>query len=703
MLGLVSSLNDVFFLDETTGWAVGEQSTILHTGDAGATWQRQVSPVSTGLRRVVFVDAQNGWIIGTQDWFWDEKDTLLRTTDGGQTWEESPLPLDELSYSADMAWVDATTGWLTTSGRVFHTTDGGETWEEQALPSEFLLYSITCVDDQHAWIAAGNAILRTTDGGQTWAAHEVDYTTSTANVKELAFVDTHAGWGVSRCDVLHTGDGGQTWELQLDASCFDITDVAFVDAQTGWVAGRYRAWHTMDGGDTWVETGTVSPSMRRTFHFVDTRHGWSASRLSWKKDGQRSTIAYTEDGGATWQIQDTHIEMPPLAYTTAARLTPYLTQHDPPLEILLLRLVPTPCGYEEYDWMLSSLRNLGWLGDDQWGDPLLPSDAGYQDLASKFQRIDADVDNDGVDEIVLYGGGAACDLLAGVMDWDGTQWQAAWYQHTGTRYNGNIRVYLEDLNGDGQPELFVETLNHPVSGTGFLSIGWDLTIVECEHLHCAPVWSETVGSIARAWNSELNNWYTWSGSDYRFVAQGEGVWPGIEVQEYGVRFDRTPTGEPPTSTLEMRVLTATQTTFHWDGGQYTPTVESILEPGYTLDVRPVTETVDLDGDGTVGRFVQRWVPNADGLWQRLAIYTRDAQGKWQSTRVFTAGFTGIPSTGISLEDVDGDDAVEIVQCTVSFHLQLELWVDEWPSTQPHCIVYHWDPVTRTFTPQMDEE
>jgi hypothetical protein len=118
----------------------------------------------------------------------------------------------------------------------------------------------------------------------------------------------------------------------------------------------------------------------------------------------------------------------------------------------------------------------------------------------------------------------------------------------------------------------------------------------------------------------------------------------------------------------------------------------------------VTETVDLNGDGRLEQATYHWVSDYDGLWQTLSLYERDNQGAWQPTQVFTAATTGAPSAGLSLQDVDDDGRIEVVECATSFLLTYDLAeMEEWPSMQPDCTVYDWDYVTSTYKPRLDGE
>ncbi len=47
-------LNDIFFVDDKTGWAVGDNGAIVATVDGGETWTPQLSKTFEKLRSVFF-------------------------------------------------------------------------------------------------------------------------------------------------------------------------------------------------------------------------------------------------------------------------------------------------------------------------------------------------------------------------------------------------------------------------------------------------------------------------------------------------------------------------------------------------------------------------------------------------------------------------------------------------------------------------
>ena len=82
-----STLTAVCFVDEKTGWAVGQWGVVLRTNDAGETWTVQRSDTATDrpLFSVHFKDKERGWAVG----LWS---LVLETKDGGKTWITVQLP-----------------------------------------------------------------------------------------------------------------------------------------------------------------------------------------------------------------------------------------------------------------------------------------------------------------------------------------------------------------------------------------------------------------------------------------------------------------------------------------------------------------------------------------------------------------------------------------------------------------------------------
>jgi len=92
-----TTLTAVSFYNDTLGWAVGHDATILHTKDSGASWQVQFSQpkLEKPLLDILFKNANEGIAIGAYG-------LVLRTLDGGKSWNkefhDEFLSLDDKDY-----------------------------------------------------------------------------------------------------------------------------------------------------------------------------------------------------------------------------------------------------------------------------------------------------------------------------------------------------------------------------------------------------------------------------------------------------------------------------------------------------------------------------------------------------------------------------------------------------------------------------
>src|SRR3989338_3642154 len=80
--GIRDDLNDVFFLDGSNGWVVGNSGRILKTVDGGTTWTQQNSGVNVNLNKIYFLNDTYGWVVGDPS----NTITILYTNDGGDNW-----------------------------------------------------------------------------------------------------------------------------------------------------------------------------------------------------------------------------------------------------------------------------------------------------------------------------------------------------------------------------------------------------------------------------------------------------------------------------------------------------------------------------------------------------------------------------------------------------------------------------------------
>lgn len=233
-LGAGVVYNDVVFVDAENGWAVGSGGRIVHTFDGGATWYKQRSGTTADLSQVRFVDPRHGWAIGVvpdpNGSSTPSGSRVLRTTDGGDTWDEVPgIPPSWIPRS--VAFTSATDGWM----------DGADDSSYQ------------------------NAMYRSSDGGQTWSVYTFPNDEMPTALGQIVFKDAQTGWCVNgsaaNTGVDCTTDGGQSWTSRLTGCPYPISALAFDGDQTLITGGFGGVFcRSTDGG----RRGHRAPTRRLT-------------------------------------------------------------------------------------------------------------------------------------------------------------------------------------------------------------------------------------------------------------------------------------------------------------------------------------------------------------------------------------------------------------------------------------------------------
>jgi len=190
--------NDLFFQDNTEGWAVGSGGHILHTQNSGAGWSPVSIPgVGWELYCIGFSDAQNGFIGGTGG--------LLRSTNGGNTW----TPTGMTDAVTAIQFLNAQTGFISGYNSLKKTTDGGQTWIDVPMPPGGAgVEDIWFADQLHGYLLNYDAIYRTTDGGQVWEKYNGG-TAVNVQYNGFAWLDQNRGMIVGDNGLcLKTDNGG---------------------------------------------------------------------------------------------------------------------------------------------------------------------------------------------------------------------------------------------------------------------------------------------------------------------------------------------------------------------------------------------------------------------------------------------------------------------------------------------------------------
>jgi len=247
-----SRFKNVYFTDAMHGWAVGSSNSsgiVYATTDGGTTWNQQAvnSFYYVDLFDVFFIDNQTGWVVG-------ESGNIYKTTNGGTTWTN----LATIPNSPELQKVNFTSltnGYVLGTNNIYSTTtDGGTTWTNGGSISDTKLDCL--FTSSQIGIACGtNQISRTTDGGTSWS-----HTTSTTTFRGIDSTSANNLWIVGDAGYITSSDQGANWSsINTFSSGGGGTDIRFLNSNIGWVTQSGSSIiKTVNGGSTWTNDFTTS-------------------------------------------------------------------------------------------------------------------------------------------------------------------------------------------------------------------------------------------------------------------------------------------------------------------------------------------------------------------------------------------------------------------------------------------------------------
>lgn len=243
--GVSDDLRDMSFINQNTGWIVGENGSILKTTNGGDNWETQNSGTTQNLRSVFFWDENLGFIAGTDD--------LLATTNGGATWVYQWTLLTPMN---DIDFYNENTGWAVgTVGKILHTTNGGTNWEQQTSGTTEHFSKMDFLDSDTGYVVGSNGTIRkTTNGGNSWLGLNSG---TSQDLYGVDFINPGTAWVVGyNGTIKKTTNYGLTFVTQDAGTTRDFNSVDFEVGLTGlrgWVLSPYKLYNSTNGGITWTE------------------------------------------------------------------------------------------------------------------------------------------------------------------------------------------------------------------------------------------------------------------------------------------------------------------------------------------------------------------------------------------------------------------------------------------------------------------
>jgi photosystem II stability/assembly factor-like uncharacterized protein len=142
-------------------WVTGGFSTIIHSGDAGASWESWTIDEDLYLTTIQFVDNNHGIVTG-------EFGTVLLTENGGVSWDRAD-DLPDSFYPQSTFFSSPETGWVVgLNGTIWATDSGGQSWQQAPSGINIPLYGISGFGDTLVAVGENTTILYRSPGDLSW-------------------------------------------------------------------------------------------------------------------------------------------------------------------------------------------------------------------------------------------------------------------------------------------------------------------------------------------------------------------------------------------------------------------------------------------------------------------------------------------------------------------------------------------------------
>lgn len=240
-------INDFYFLNANTGFAVGYNGIILKTNDGGTSWNFSGSLGAGTYRSVWFVDPTTGFIAS-------HGKKIKKTVNGGENWADWVSEETTFNHFFEIRFFNATTGVaIGDGGVIFRTVDAGENWTRATVTpaASGQLWGLEIVSENVGYASGQSGqIYVTNDAGVSWSKQETNLPTA-----------IYRGMAHSKDSVvIAVGDGGLI--MRLNGSPTEPE----VETDEHWVHGIESFGVNLSGG----EFGGVYPGTIGTHYGYPT-------------------------------------------------------------------------------------------------------------------------------------------------------------------------------------------------------------------------------------------------------------------------------------------------------------------------------------------------------------------------------------------------------------------------------------------------
>jgi photosystem II stability/assembly factor-like uncharacterized protein len=268
--GTNQNLYDIEFLNDKTGWAVGDAGVVIKTTDGGNTWINIPNPspmYSPNLWSVLPIDSNIVFVTSG-------KDLIMKSTNGGLNWLIMNFCVSCNSSMPGITFLNKDTGWFLGTNKVFRTFNGGVTLDSFYAPW-FTNFEIHFKDVNTGVFCGTGRVFKSTDQGESWFDTNVPVGTSFPMFRKIGVYENILWVGGGNPKIFKSTNYGESWTIS--DSSIGAFGIDIVNETTGFIGGGLNWLHkTTNGGSNFYRqrTDTSTLAFISSICFVNELTGW---------------------------------------------------------------------------------------------------------------------------------------------------------------------------------------------------------------------------------------------------------------------------------------------------------------------------------------------------------------------------------------------------------------------------------------------
>lgn len=174
--GSTDNLNSIFFFNENSGFAVGNNGTAIVTSDGGSNWSSLNSITSSeNFQKIYFQNSNDGFLL-------TQNGMIYKTSNGGTSWSNQSIHsngLNGIAFSNNNGII------VGDDGAVFTSTDGNS-WTPQPSLGVFALNDVVFFSENIAIAVGGNGeAYQSSNKGSSWELVDLGTTNTLSAIQQM--------------------------------------------------------------------------------------------------------------------------------------------------------------------------------------------------------------------------------------------------------------------------------------------------------------------------------------------------------------------------------------------------------------------------------------------------------------------------------------------------------------------------------------